>query len=84
MIMRISSIKNLGVEDTKFLDDYWYYLGALNQIVTRWQETRMKVDALNDKVTTFIDQGEFLVKFLEDNSVREADLVIAKVRRFRV
>lgn len=34
MIMRIISIKNLGVEDTKFLDDYWYYLGALNHIVT--------------------------------------------------
>lgn len=33
MIMRISSIKNLGVE-TKLLDDNWYYLEALNQIVT--------------------------------------------------
>lgn len=41
----------------------------------------MKVDALNDKVIAFIDQEEVLVKFLEDdNSVREADLVTAKVR----
>lgn len=66
--------------DTKFLDDYWYYLGALNQIVTLWQETRTMVDALNDKVTAFIDREEFLVKFLEDdNSVREVDLVTAEV-----
>lgn len=41
----------------------------------------MKVDALNDKVTTFIDYEEFLVKFLEeDNSTREADLVTIEVR----
>lgn len=78
MIIRIRSIKNLGMEETKFLDDYWYYMGALNHIVPQWQETRMKVVALNDKVTTFIDQEEFLMKFLkEDNSMREADLVTA-------
>lgn len=36
IMMRIETIWNLGLEDTEFQDDYWFYLGALNQIVARW------------------------------------------------
>lgn len=36
IMMRIETIQNLGPEDTKFGDDYWFYLGALNQVVMHW------------------------------------------------
>jgi len=79
--MRIETLQNLGPGDTKFLEDYWFYLGALNQVVIRWQETKTDVTAINDKATAFIDRKDFLVKFLDDgNSIREADLVTTKVR----
>jgi len=49
-IMRISSRRNLGMDDTKFLDDYWHFTEVLSQIATRWQEIRVKVDELNDSL----------------------------------
>lgn len=78
-MMRIWTIRNLGPKDTKFQDDYWFYLGALNQVVTWWQETKKEVATLNDKVIAFIDQEDFPVKFL-DNAIREVDLVTVEVR----
>lgn len=81
IVMRIGTLWNLGLEDTKFMDDYWYYLGSLNQIITRWQEIRIKVDTLNDKITNFLNQEDFIMKLLDDdNSIREVDLVTTKVR----
>lgn len=68
-------------KDTKFREDYWFYLGVLNQVVIRWQETKTKVATINYKATAFIDCEDFPVKFLDNgNSIEEADLVTTEVR----
>lgn len=55
-------------------------MGVLNQVVTRFQETKKQVTMINDKANTSLEQRDLQVKFLDnDNTIKEADLVVVEV-----
>lgn len=59
---------NQRSEDANFCDDYWFYLGVVQQMTTRFHEVSKEVKKINDKANSRLEQMEYEVKFLEEDT----------------
>lgn len=81
MILRFEATQAQRPEDTKFCEDYRFYSSLNSQVLTHFQEAKEEVTEINDKAHSCMEQMDFQVQFLEENTtIREDNEVVVEVK----
>lgn len=80
IIEEFQMTQNISNEDARFCNDYWVYLDIIHQIATCFQEVKIDVVQVSDKINMSLELMSFEIKFLEDTIPKNKDLVLKEAK----